>query len=145
MLSIARLAQAGAHQQAAEAAADDRHLDVVEERLAGEAGLDVRVVDVVRELGRDLDVLVVGVGAQALVALLAVLLPQRVGIEGNVADQFGDRWLYLHADDRTDACPRWPTRSAAFWAIRCGCSQGPRVLTRGVDGSDRPGGSRRMC
>ena len=56
-------------------------VDLVGQRLAGEAGLDVGVVDVVGELAGDLDVLVVAVGAQPLVALLAVLLAQGVGIE----------------------------------------------------------------
>ena len=60
----ARFAQPRAHQQAAEAAADDRDLDLVEQRLAREARLDVRVVDVVRELRRHLDVLLVAVRAQ---------------------------------------------------------------------------------
>ena len=76
----AGLAQAGAGEQAAEAAADDQHLDLVGQRLALDRR-DVRIVDVVRELAGDLDVLLVAVGAQALVALLAVLLAQRVGIE----------------------------------------------------------------
>ena len=44
-------------------------------------GLDVGIVDVVAKVALDLDVLVVGVGPQALVALLAVLLAQGVGIE----------------------------------------------------------------
>ena len=56
------------------------HLDLVGQRLALER-LDVRVVDVVGELAGDLDVLLVAVGAEPLVALGAVLLAQRVGIE----------------------------------------------------------------
>ena len=140
--AVARLAQTGAHQETTEAAAHDRHLDVIEQRLAGESGFDVRVVDVVRELRRDLDVLVVGVWAEAPLTLLAVLLPERVRIEGDVADQFGDGWLDLHGADRTDASPRWPTRSATqrsvSGALRRGAHQG-----RGRSG--RPGGSRRMC
>ena len=39
------------------------------------------IVDEVREVARHLEVLVVAVGAQPLVALLAVLRAQRVGIE----------------------------------------------------------------
>jgi hypothetical protein len=43
-------------------------------------GLDVRVIDVVRELGHNVDLLVVvAIGPQALVALLAVLLPEPSG------------------------------------------------------------------
>ena len=52
-------------------------------------GRDVRVVDVVRELARHLDVLLVAVRAQALVALLAVLGAQRVGIEGGLVELAG--------------------------------------------------------
>ena len=77
----AGLLQAGAGEQAAEATADDDDVDLVGQRLALDR-LDVRVVDVVGELARDLDVLLVAVGAQALVALGPVLLAQRVGIEG---------------------------------------------------------------
>ena len=54
------LAQTRRGQEAAEAAADDHHVDRVGERLAGEAGLDVRIVDIVAEVGGDLDVLVIG-------------------------------------------------------------------------------------
>ena len=72
--------QAGAGEQAAEAAADDDDVDLVEQRVALDR-LDVRVLEVVGELARDLDVLLVAVGPQALVALGAVLLAQGVGIE----------------------------------------------------------------
>ena len=65
----AGLAQPGAGEQPAEAAADDDDVDLVGQRLALDR-LDVRVVDVVGERRRDLDVLLVAVGAQALVALL---------------------------------------------------------------------------
>jgi hypothetical protein len=63
----------GAHQQAAEAAADHHHLDLVGQGLAGEAGLDVGIVDVAGELPLDLDVLLVAVVADPLVTLLAIL------------------------------------------------------------------------
>ena len=92
----ARLAQAGAHQQAAEAAADDRELDLVEDRLAREARLDVGVVDVVGELGLDLDVLLVAVVAQPLVALGEVFRVQRVGIEVDLADDGGEFGCEVH-------------------------------------------------
>ena len=58
----------------------DDHVDLVGERLALER-LDVGVVEVVGELARHLDVLLVAVGPQPLVALLAVLVPQRVRVE----------------------------------------------------------------
>ena len=77
----AGLAQPRAGQQAAEAAADDDDVDLVGQRLARERRLDVGVVDEVGEVAVDLDVLLVAVGAQALVALGAVLVAQRVGIE----------------------------------------------------------------
>ena len=64
--------QTGAGEQTAEAAADDDDVDLVEQRVALER-LDVRVVEVVGELPGDLDVLLVAVGAQPLVALGAVL------------------------------------------------------------------------
>jgi hypothetical protein len=50
------------------------------ERLALDDG-DVRVVDVVLEDARDLDVLLVAVGSQALVALLEVPGVDRVDID----------------------------------------------------------------
>ena len=78
----AGLAQARAGEQPAEAAADDDDIDLVGQRLALEARLDVRVLDEVRELAVDLDVLLVAVGAEALVALAAVLLAQLLGVEG---------------------------------------------------------------
>ena len=77
----AGLAQPRAGEQAAEAAADHDDVDLVGERRAREAGLDVRIVDEVREVALDLDVLLVAVVRAALVALVAVLLAQRVGIE----------------------------------------------------------------
>src|SRR5436190_143245 len=41
----------------------------------------MRIVDIVPEVGGDLDVLVIGLGAQPPVALLTVLLAQCIGIE----------------------------------------------------------------
>ena len=41
----------------------------------------MRIVDIVAEVGGDLDVLVIGLGAQPPVALVAVLLAQGIGIE----------------------------------------------------------------
>ena len=62
------LAQTRRGQEAAEAATHDHHVDRVGEGLAGEAGVDMRIVDIVAEVGGDLDVLVIGLGAQPPVA-----------------------------------------------------------------------------
>ncbi len=80
-----RLAQPRSRQQPAEAAADDRNLHVVEQRRAGEARRDIRVVEVMGEPPFDLDVLLVPIGAQPPVALLAVSLAQRIGVEGDIS------------------------------------------------------------
>ena len=69
-----------ARHQAREPAADERERDVVAQRLA----LDdrhVRVVEVVTELVGQLDVLVVAVGSQPLVALGGVLLLEGVDVD----------------------------------------------------------------
>src|SRR5439155_13389228 len=71
--------------------ADHSHLDLVGQRIAGEAGLDVGIIEVVGELALDLDILLVALGAPALVALAAVAFEQRVGIEPEVVDGFGKR------------------------------------------------------
>ena len=76
----ARLAQPGAGEQAAEAAADDQHLDLVGQRLAFDR-VDVGVVDVALELADHLDVLLVADVTQPLVALFAILVAQRIRIE----------------------------------------------------------------
>src|SRR5262249_23611524 len=77
----ARLAQTCAREQAAEAAADNQNLQRLMQGLGGEAGLDIRIVDIVTEVSPDLDVLFVTVGTDALVALLAVLGAESIGIE----------------------------------------------------------------
>jgi len=76
----AGLAQAGPGEEAPEAAADDQHLDLVGERISFVRG-DVGIVGVPLVLAGDLDVLLVAVGTETLVALLAVLLTQCVGVE----------------------------------------------------------------
>jgi hypothetical protein len=78
------LSKARARQQAAEAAADDHDVYFVGERLARETRRDVRIVDEMRESPDHLDVLVVALPAHPLVALLAILLAQRVGIEAKI-------------------------------------------------------------
>ena len=62
----------------------DDDLDLVRERLPREAGLDVRVVDEAGEVALDLDVLVVAVRAEALVALGAVPVAEGVGVEAEL-------------------------------------------------------------
>ena len=76
----ARLLQPGAHAQPREPAADQRDGDVVEARLAVEP-LGIAIVEHRREPARGLEVLVVAVGPQPLVPLLAVLDPQRAVID----------------------------------------------------------------
>ena len=72
--------QLGAGDQPGEPAADERHGDLVEQRLALD-GVDVGILDVVLEDPGDLDVLLVAVRSQALVALLAVLASQRLAVD----------------------------------------------------------------
>ena len=103
----AGLAQPGADQQAAEAAADDGHLHLVEQRRAF-LHFHIRVVEVVRELTLDLDVLLVGVGAQALVALGLVAVAQQVGVER--VGHGGDCSKPVHGHPtRTGKLCRWHT------------------------------------
>ena len=56
-------------------------LDLVGQRLAGEAGLDIGIVDIATEVAFDLDVLLIAVGAHALIALRAVFGAQFVDVE----------------------------------------------------------------
>ena len=77
----AELAQPRSRQQPAEARADDGHVDLVGQRLAGECPLDPGVLGELGELSRDLDVLRDAVGAQSPGALFGVLLPQRIDVE----------------------------------------------------------------
>ena len=76
----AGLTEPGAGEQASEAATDDQHLDLVGQRLAFDRG-DVGIVDVALELADHLDVLLVSDVSQPLVALLAVLVAQGIGVE----------------------------------------------------------------
>ena len=67
--------------------------------------VNVRIVDIVADIGGDLDVLVIGVGAQPPIALVAVLLAQGIGIEVEVLAQWAALPLILgtsraHAADR---------------------------------------------
>ena len=82
----AGLAQAGAHQESAEATADDDDLDLVVEGRAFDLVIHVRVVDVARKLGRDLDVLLVAILPDALVALGKILSFQLLRVEIDLAE-----------------------------------------------------------
>src|SRR5579871_3324331 len=55
----AGLAQTRAREQAAETAADDHYLDLVVQRSAGEAGIDIGIVDVAAEVTLHFDVLLI--------------------------------------------------------------------------------------
>ena len=79
-------AQARGRQQAAEAAADHQYLDVAHDRLAAEQRVDIGVVEEMRILAGDLDILVVAVGAQASVALEVVFAAQCRRVEGQFVD-----------------------------------------------------------
>src|SRR5690606_17835149 len=80
----AELAQARGRQDPAEAGPDYRHLDLVRERRALEPGLGVGILEEALELALDLDVLVVAVRPQALVALRPILLAQSIRIEARL-------------------------------------------------------------
>src|SRR5262245_54300822 len=80
----ARLAQACAREQTAEAAADDHNLQRLVQRFAGEAGVNVRIIYIAAEVPLDLNVLFVTVATDAFVAFLAVLGPEGIGVETEV-------------------------------------------------------------
>ncbi len=116
-----RLFQPRARDEACEPAADEREGDVVALGLP----LDDRrvgVVEIVRELAREPDVLVVAVGAQPLGALLGVLLLQRLLIDLR-RSRGVDGW---HGDRHT-----WRLRS-------CERAGSARSLDRGVKFGTRP-------
>ena len=79
----AALAQSGCSEQTAESPADDGDVDGVVQRRTFDT-LDVRVVEVMGELPGDLDVLLVAVGPEPTVALVAVLLAEGIGIESEL-------------------------------------------------------------
>ena len=81
MSLTAGLAQTRACQQPAEAAADDYYVNRIVQRLASEAGIDIRIVDVSAEVTLHFDVLFVAVRSNALVAFLAIFGAQRLRIE----------------------------------------------------------------
>ena len=78
----ALLAQPPARQQPAEAAADDQHVDVLDDRLAGEAGFDIGILGQSgASVAGQLLILGVAVVAQPLAALLGIFSLQRLGVE----------------------------------------------------------------
>src|SRR5215471_2948148 len=79
-----RLAQTGPREQTAEAATDDYNLQRLVQRFAGEAGFNIRIIYIAAEVTLDLNVLFVSVFTDALVALLAVLGPESIGVETEV-------------------------------------------------------------
>src|SRR5262249_10605768 len=122
------LAQPGAHEQPAEPAADDGDPDRVRTRLTLDGGR-VRVVEVAGEGARHLDVLVVAVGAQALVALGTIFLAQRDRIErvlGHVD----------HCGRAVSLSPRGAAGSMATTSTPARMSA-PPASSRGVTGSPR--------
>src|SRR5271163_3626918 len=72
--------KARTREQSTEAATNDDYIDVLLERFALDR-FDVWIVEVMRELAGDFDILRVAVGADALVALAQVLLAQGIRIE----------------------------------------------------------------
>ena len=79
----ARLAQARTGQKAAKAAADHDNIDLVAQRRTLDHLVDIRVIDIGLEVILDLDILLIAVRAQALVALCAVPRAQGLGIESH--------------------------------------------------------------
>ena len=80
-------AQSRAGQQTAEPATDHHHIDVVGQRLAMEARRNVRILDELREVADNLDVLLVAVVAEPLVTLRTVPRPQLLRVEREILDR----------------------------------------------------------
>ena len=121
MSSMPASRRPSAGEQAAETTADDDDLDLVVQRITRQR-LDIRVVDVAREVADHLDVLLVAVGAQPLVALDAVLLAQRIGIEGELGDgRVGELVGGRHGHRCSRSCPSRdvPERSASTMMPWC--------------------------
>ena len=77
----AELAQPRARQQSAEAGTDDRHVDLVGQRLRDRTARPPMGLRRIRETAGDLDVLRDPVRPQPAFALLGVLPPQRIDIQ----------------------------------------------------------------
>ena len=91
------LAQPCARQQPAKAAANDRHLDLIGQGRAFETGLDIGVIQIVTELGLDLDVLVIALCLDAPIPFRAVLFAQfnRVEIKAHRRSSVGHSGVSL--------------------------------------------------
>src|SRR5258708_5443223 len=94
--------------QPPEPPADNQHPDLVGQRFAAKARIDVRIVHVTAEVALHLDVLLIAVGADTPIALLAVLGAQGVGIEiDSGITILGGRnfYLFTHRDSLAAADP----------------------------------------
>src|SRR5690348_242565 len=80
----AGLAQPRAGEQAAEAAADHHDFDFVGQWCTRKSGLDIGIIEVMREVALDLAILLVAVRTQALVALREILFLQRGRIKAEL-------------------------------------------------------------
>ncbi len=78
------LAQPAAGEQRGEAAADHQHVGVLDDRIAGEIGVGVRVLVEIGEGAREMPILVDRVVAQPLGALLGIFPVQRVDVDLDV-------------------------------------------------------------
>jgi hypothetical protein len=89
---------------------------VVKHGIAGESRLDIRILDITRELGLHLDILAVAVRPDAFVALSQILRVQRIGIEIDVADDRHEIGVYGHGASSLSR-RRYPFPDAAIAAV----------------------------
>ena len=93
------LAEAAAHQQTTESTANNHDVDVVGDRLALGCRC-VRIVDEVREVASDLDVLRVGVGTDTLVALFEIFRLQLARVEVDATQRLVQHIVEVGHDPR---------------------------------------------
>src|SRR5262249_52523633 len=122
------LAQPRPHQETAEATTDHDDSDVVREGRPLD-GLTVRIIEVVDERVRHLDVLVVAVGTEALVALDTVLLAESLGVVGRHA---GGGTL---RGNRRPSPPSVSRRGPSADAAPAGCGSRRSPSARGAAGT----------
>ncbi len=89
------LAQTRAGKEASEAAADDQNVNRVGQRRASESRRDVGIIDVVAVVALHFDVLFIAVGADAFVALLAILGAQQFGVEVEFLSTIAGGWRFV--------------------------------------------------
>src|SRR5260370_1389426 len=89
------LAQTRAGKEASEAAADDQNVNRVGQRRASETRRDVGIIDVVAVVALHFDVLFIAVGADAFVALLAILGAQQFGVEVEFLSTIAGGWRFV--------------------------------------------------